>query len=230
MGKHAPSPVLARAPSCKPVIVYPLTAALAAVQANEPRKKAGGASGAISDEKVKAAKKRARAKLRRTAFNQILTELVSAVERAGDSETFLLAIARRLISNITSSGERSKHVVERRGLFEDTSKAATTILDHQVNECFNAKQLRGIIIEAIAWQWAPYDFGAETSWQNSLVEFCGLWGVDPTKIEEQVHSSGNGSALPVKPAKMKPKGLTAAGRARLAAAMKAKWAKRKKGK
>jgi ParB/RepB/Spo0J family partition protein len=231
MGKHAPDPVLARAPDGSPEIVYDLKLAEAAVQKNRPR----GASVVNelllqSAERAEAAQKRDRAKVRRAVWNRILDELVVAAERAGENERFLHLVCERVLGRITSSGERTKQVVDRRGLKDVPSNRLKEALEERV-QGFNAKELRGMIMESIAWQWAPFDF-AQGSWDKSLLTLCGLWGVDVKRIEEQFHPSGN--VVAAKPSKRPPvvkKGrslLTPEAKARIAAVQRARWAKKRK--
>jgi ParB family chromosome partitioning protein len=144
-------------------------------------------------EKDKARAKRERAAIRRAAWKAAMTQLVAAVERGGDNETLLRLIAELVLGRLACSSRRAQEVVTRRGIEETNVKKWTPekILRAHVKDGFNAKQLRGFIVEAIAWQHEPFDYG-ESAWPVGFVDACKLWKVDPKAIEEGFRASGKG--------------------------------------
>jgi len=138
-------------------------------------------------EKKAARLKRERSAIRRQAWKLTLNQLVDAAERNGPTEYFLRYIAGVVNGKLCCSSVRAADVVKRRGLGETDRPGER--LKVQVKSGFNAKQLCGFIVEGLAYEHQPYDFG-DGDWPTGFVEICKLWGIDPKKIEAEVRTAG----------------------------------------
>ena len=165
MGKHKPDPVLAKAPSGKPFIVYPKTAALEAINKNAPRgQKISTRSSRPPSEVARERSHRARVK----EFNSLLEKVA---ERGNESWTRSLAIhlrsghAFRSARVCAASGQAARDRRERASQARRRSARAPGEKP--------AKEVRGAVVELLFCRFAPSSYSK--GWDKQFEPACDLF-------------------------------------------------------
>ena len=207
MGKHAPDPILARSPQGKAVIVYDIGSAREAARKNGHKKSARPSGVGSSD---KAAQERLKKK--RVLYDLAVSEIVTREEKKGDSPEFWKFYVPALIAHAHSDALRLLR--KRRGIKEEGR--SEPVLAYAAK--LNTRELRGLALELMLMDHAPSLYS--DGFSSEIKGACKLHGVTL-----QVSGKPDETELAAEP--LPAKNATPEGRAKLAAAMKARWAERK---
>ena len=208
MGKHKPDPVLAKAPSGKPVIVYPKTQAIEAIKKSAPRGKK------ISTRISRPASAHDRAhKARMAAFMPLMGQVAAKAEQMDGPELWRFVF--ECVMNF-GGNDSTQRVCKRRGIQAQDVYHRPEVFREQMAKR-PAKEVRGAAIELLFCRFAPCLHSS--GWHKQFASWCALFGVEPVSWSNPQAPPKQASG-PVN---------TPAGRKRLADAMRARWAARRKG-